>query len=89
VPAGAPKEIVRWNAAVNFTMLKDEVGVLRLSVFDILNQNQNLNAYANRNMITTSQTNTLAQYFMATFTYNVRAAGVKKKVGGRERLFLF
>lgn len=89
VPAGAPKEIVRWNAAVNFTMLKDEVGVLRLSVFDILNQNQNLYAYASRNMITTSQTNTLSQYFMATFTYNVRAAGVKKKVGGRERLFLF
>lgn len=89
VPAGAPKEIVRWNAAINFTMLKDEVGVLRLSVFDILNQNQSLSAYANRNMITTSQTNTLAQYFMATFTYNVRAAGVKKKVGGRERLFLF
>lgn len=89
VPAGAPKEIVRWNAAINFTMLKDEAGVLRLSVFDILNQNQNVYAYANRNMITTSQTNTLTQYFMATFTYNVRAAGVKKKVGGKERLFLF
>lgn len=89
VPAGVPKDVVRWNAAINFTMLKDEVGVLRLSVFDILNQNQNAYAVVNRNMITSSQTNALSQYFMATFTYNVRAAGVKKKVGGRERFFLF
>ncbi|MGN6292275.1 MAG: outer membrane beta-barrel protein [Chitinophagaceae bacterium] len=89
VPAGSPKEIVRWNAAVNFTMLRDETGVLRLSVFDILDQNKNISSYTSRNMITTSQTNALTQYFMATFTYNVRPAGVKKKVGGRERLFLF
>ncbi|HEX2845951.1 MAG TPA: outer membrane beta-barrel protein [Chitinophagaceae bacterium] len=89
VPAGSPKEIVRWNAAVNFTMLRDETGVLRLSVFDILDQNKNISSYTSRNMINTSQTNALTQYFMATFTYNVRPAGVKKKVGGRERLFLF
>ena len=89
VPAGAPRNIVRWNAAVNFTMLRDEVGVLRLSVFDILDQNRAINSYVSRNMITTSQANALTQYFMATFTYNVRPAGAKKKVGGRERLFLF
>lgn len=89
VPQGAPKEIVRWNAALNITMLPGEVGVLRLSVFDILDQNKNISSYANRNMISTSQTNALSQYFMATFTYNVRPAGVKKKVGGKERLFLF
>lgn len=89
VPAGTPREIVRWNAAVNFTMLRDEVGVLRLSVFDILDQNRAITSSVNRNMFTTSQANALAQYFMATFTYNVRPAGVKKKVGGRERLFLF
>jgi hypothetical protein len=88
-PTGVPKDVVRWNAAINFTMLRDEVGVLRLSVFDILNQNQNASAYVNRNMITTNFTNTLTQYFMATFTYNVRAAGVRKNVGGRERFFLF
>lgn len=89
VPAGTPNEIVRWNAAINFTMLKNEVGVLKLSAFDLLDQNRNMSSYANRNTLTTYQTNALTQYFMATFTYNVRPAGVKKKVGGRERLFLF
>lgn len=89
ITAGNPKEIMIWNAAVNFTMLKDEAGVLKLSVFDILNRARNISSYAYRNMITTSQTNILSQYFMATFTYNVRAAGVKKKIGGRERFFFF
>jgi predicted ester cyclase len=86
---GLPKTYVRWNAAINFTMLKDEKGVLRLSVFDILNQGSQVNASANRNMISTYQTNVLSRYLMATFTYNIRAiGGAKKKVGG-ERLFLF
>jgi len=35
LPTGYDKKIVRWNGAVNFTMLKDET-VLKLSVFDIL-----------------------------------------------------
>jgi hypothetical protein len=86
---GMPKGVARWHAAVNFTMLKGEVGVLKLAVFDILNRNNNIWVNANRNMITMQQTNVLGQYFMATFTYNVRAAGTKGKVGGRERLFFF
>ncbi|NCI45639.1 outer membrane beta-barrel protein [Sediminibacterium soli] len=89
IPAGLPKGIVRWNAAVNITMLKDEKGVLKLSVFDILNQNAGVSMYANRNTVNIFRTNVLSQYFMATFTYNIRAiGGAKKKVGG-ERLFNF
>jgi hypothetical protein len=88
-PQGTPKGILRWNAAFNLTMLKDDVGVLKVSVFDILDRNRNITSYAYRNVLFSSQTNALPQYFMVTFTYNVRAAGVKKKVGGRERLFFF
>lgn len=89
IPAGLPKGILKWNAALNITMLKNEAGVLKLAVNDILNRNNSIWVNANRNMITTTENNILGQYFLATFTYNVRAAGVKKKVGGRERLFLF
>lgn len=89
IPAGLPKDVLRWNAAVNFTMLKDEKGVLKLSMMDILDRNAGINMFATRNMITTSQTNVLGKYFLATFTYNIRSiGGAKKKVGG-ERLFLF
>lgn len=89
IPAGLPKETVRWNTALNITMLKDETGVLKLAVNDILNRNQNISVNAIRNMITTTQNNILGRYFLATFSYNVRAAGAKKRIGGRERFFLF
>ena len=86
---GLPSSYVRWNAAVNFTMLKDEKGVLKLSIFDILNNGNSIGTHVNGNVITTSQTNILTRYIMATFTYNIRTiGGAKKKVGG-ERLFMF
>jgi hypothetical protein len=89
IPAGMPKDFLKWNAALNITMLKNEVGVLKFAVNDILNRNNNIWVNANRNTVTTSESNILGRYFLATFTYNVRAAGTKARVGGRERFFLF
>jgi len=87
---GSARRILRWNAAVNYTMLKTEALGFKLSVFDILNTNISYNSFASRNMITFSQTNTLPQYVMLTATYNVKPyGGGKRKVGGRERLLLF
>ncbi|MFT3980849.1 MAG: outer membrane beta-barrel protein [Ferruginibacter sp.] len=83
------RNIVRWNAAVNYTMLKNEALILRLYVFDILKTNKSMSSYVYRNMVTNYQTNTLSQYGLLTLTYNVRPNGVKKKVGGRDGLFLF
>lgn len=86
----ANKKIMRWNAALNYTMLKSEALVFRLSVFDILKTNINFRSNVNGNTFYSTQTNTLPQYFMLTATYNVRPYGAtKKKVGGRDGLFLF
>jgi hypothetical protein len=80
---GFPKNVIRWNAGVNFTMLKEEKGVLNFRVFDILDQNNLVNTSASRNMTSITTTNVLPRYFMATFTYNIRTLGApKKKVGG-------
>lgn len=87
IPPGASKDFKLWNAAINFTMLKDERGVLKFSAFDLLHQNNIVNISANRNSVTTTQTNVLPQYFMTTFTYNMRVKGASKKVGGRLLLF--
>jgi len=62
---------------------------LKFTVNDILDRNNNIQTAPNRNMITISQEIILRGYFFATFTYNVRPAEVKKKVGGRDRLFMF
>jgi len=89
IPAGLPKDFVRWNAAINFTMLKNETGVLKLAIYDILNRTNNVWTFASRNMVSTTSNNVLGQYFLATFTYNIRPFGnMKRKVGG-SRLFLF
>lgn len=89
IPAGMPKELLRWNLGINFTMLKDEKGVLRIGVNDVLNRNNNIFVSAQRNRIVTTQGNVLGRYLIATFTYNIRVVGsAKKKVGG-EKLFLF
>lgn len=89
IPAGLPKSSTIWNAAINFMMLKDDRGVFKLSVFDILNKNNYIYSYVNRNMIISSYGNALNTYFMATFTYNIRAIGAKKQKVGGEKLFNF
>lgn len=89
IPDGLPKDAVRWNAAINFTMLKSEAAVLKFAIYDILNRTNNVWTSANRNVVTTQSQNVLGQYFLATFTYNIRPFGnMNKKVGG-SRLFLF
>jgi hypothetical protein len=81
--AGFPSGVVRWNAGINITMLKDERGVLSLQAYDLLGQNNMVSTIASRNMVTANNTNVLPRYLMATFTYNVRAMNAaKRKVGG-------
>ncbi|WP_223708617.1 outer membrane beta-barrel protein [Niabella beijingensis] len=80
------REYVRWNAAVNITMFKNEAGVLRLGVNDILKKINNTQVILSQNMLKYSNGNVLGNYYMATFTYNIRPTGAKKKVGGQSLL---
>lgn len=89
VAPGLPKENLLWNAAVTLLMLKGDVGMLKLSVFDLLNRNNGFYRFARENQITDQRTNVLQRYGALTFTYNIRNMGAPKKVGGRDRLFLF
>lgn len=82
------RDFVRWNAAVNITMFKNEAGVLRLGVYDLLKKMNNTSVRISQNMLSYSNSNVLGNYYMATFTYNIRPTGAKKKVGGQS-LFLF
>lgn len=84
----ALKKIYLWNAAVNFTFFKDERAVLRISANDILNQGKNVYMSPNQNTAFFSKGDVLAQYFLTTFTYNLRPAGAKKTAaGGKWSLF--
>jgi hypothetical protein len=52
--------------------LKNKAGELRLSCFDVLKQNVAISSSASANQIINTRTNNLTQYFMLTFTYNLR-----------------
>lgn len=89
VAPGLPKDNILWNAAVTFLMFPGDVGMLKLSVYDLLNRNQGFYRYAYLNQVVDNQSNILQRYGLLTFTYNIRNMGVSKKVGGRDRLFWF
>jgi len=58
--------------------LKNKAGELKLSVFDLLNQNTSVSRTISNNTITDSRTNTLTRYVQLTFTYNLRRFNDKK-----------
>lgn len=60
------------NLSVYKIMLKSKKGEIRLSAYDLFNQNQGISQSAFQNFVTTSRVTTLARYFMLSFTYNMR-----------------
>lgn len=68
-----------WNMAVGKKFLKDQKGELRLSVFDLLKQNQAITRTATETYIEDVQNDVLQQYFMLTFTYKLRNFGKKSR----------
>jgi len=65
-----------WNAAIGKKFLKNNAGELKLSVFDLLKQNQSITRTVNNFYIEDVQTKVLQQYFMLTFTYSLKNFGV-------------
>ena len=67
-----------WNAAIGKKFLKNNAGELKLSVFDLLKQNQSITRTVTESYIQDTQSEVLQQYFMLTFTYNLKNFGVAK-----------
>lgn len=72
-----------WNAAIGKKLFKKQAGEIKLSVFDLLKQNQSINRTVTENYIEDVQNNVLRQYFMLTFTYNLKNFGTPKQVANR------
>jgi len=61
-------------------LFKKKNGELRLSVFDLLDQNTSVSKTVSLNQVSDSRTTTLSRYVMLTFTYNLNNfAGPKSK----------
>ena len=88
VAPGIQKTSALFNAGVTFLFLKDQKGQLKLSGFDLLNQNISVWRSTSENSIIDRQINILQRYYLLTFTYNIRNFKAAK-VGGSERFFRF
>ncbi len=64
-----------WNMAIGKKLLKNRKGELRLSVFDLLRQNQSITRNVTETFIEDTQNQVLRQYFLLQFTYNLRNFG--------------
>jgi hypothetical protein len=85
--AGYNQSYWLWNAAVGKKFLKQKKGELKLTVFDLLKQNQSITRTIADNYIEDSQNLVLKQYFMLTFTYSLKnfGKGRASSGGGNER----
>jgi hypothetical protein len=57
--------------------LKNDMGRIRFSAFDILNQNNSFQRNATTNIVTERNYNTFRRYFMLSFIWNFSNNGMK------------
>lgn len=72
---GIRPQITRLNAGITYLFLKKDQGQLKLTAFDLLNQNVNITRTIRENMTEDVQTRALTRYVMLTFNYNIRSFG--------------
>jgi hypothetical protein len=73
--AGFNQSYFLWNMSAGKKFLKDRKGELKLSVFDLLKQNKSITRNVTADYIEDVQNQVLRQYFLLTFTYNLRNFG--------------
>lgn len=65
-----------WNAAIGKKFLKKQAAELKLSVFDLLKQNQSITRTVTETYISDVRNDVLQQYFLLTFSYKLKNFGV-------------
>ena len=75
---GLDQNFTLWNAAIGKKLLPNKSIELRLSVFDILHENQSVYRTVNNTYIEDSKSTVLQRYFMFTFTYSLKNYGKPK-----------
>lgn len=72
---GFNQDYFLWNMSAGKKFLKNQKGELKLSVFDVLKQNQSITRNVTGNAIQDVQNVVLQRFFMLTFTYNLKTFG--------------
>jgi hypothetical protein len=72
---GFNQSYLLWNAAFGYKFFKDKSLDVRLSAYDILNQNRSIERTVTETYIEDNYTNVLQRYFMLNVTYTLRRFG--------------
>ncbi|SKB92388.1 outer membrane beta-barrel protein [Dyadobacter psychrophilus] len=72
---GYNQNFTLWNASVGKKFLKNNAGELKLTVFDILKQNNSITRNVTETYVQDVTNRVLTQYAMLTFTYTLRNFG--------------
>jgi hypothetical protein len=64
--------VMLWTAGLGKQLFKNKRGEIQLSVFDILNQNNNISQNFYDSYYEATNRNVLTRYFMVNFSYNIR-----------------
>ncbi|KAA6434139.1 TonB-dependent receptor [Dyadobacter flavalbus] len=72
---GYNRNFTLWNASIGKKFLKNNAGELKLTVFDILKQNNSINRTVTETYVQDVTNRVLTQYAMLTFTYTLRNFG--------------
>ena len=74
---GFNQEVPILNAFVYKLLGKAKKWEVRLSAYDLFNQNQTISQFAGQNFVTNGRIETLSRYFLFGITYNMRGVEVK------------
>ena len=74
-----------WNIAIGQKFLKNQMGELKLSVFDLLKQNRSITRNVTASYIQDVNNQVLQQYFMLTFTYKLKTFGKGNQSNNNEK----
>jgi hypothetical protein len=77
VAAGFKKGVNVLSSSLALQMLKKDRGELKLSVYDIFNQNVSVYRYINSNSVSDVQNNTLKRYFLVTYSVKFNKLSTK------------
>ena len=69
---GYNDDFLLWNMSLGYKFLPDNAGELRLSVFDLLRQNNSITRTVTDTYIEDTRTNLLQRYVLLTFTWSLR-----------------
>ncbi len=76
---GFNQSFALWNMEVGKKLMKEKAEI-KLTIFDLLKQNQSITRAVTGSYIEDNQTQILTQYFMLSFVYNIRSFGQGQQI---------